>query len=61
MLICVCKYITEKRFKEIVEQGATTVEDLRDKHGISGQCGMCILEVEYALEQALETKEEKPT
>lgn len=41
MYICICKKITDTQIHQEVENGATTLEELSEKLGISTQCGRC--------------------
>lgn len=41
MILCVCKNISEKRYKELKEQGLSTKEAIKQL-GLGTQCGTCV-------------------
>jgi bacterioferritin-associated ferredoxin len=41
MYICICNGITEGDIRTCVEQGASSMADLRRELGVATQCGRC--------------------
>lgn len=41
MYICICKKITDTQIHQEVENGATTLDELSRRLGVSTQCGKC--------------------
>lgn len=41
MYICVCNAVTERQVKQAVKEGACSLRDLRDRLGVTNQCGRC--------------------
>jgi bacterioferritin-associated ferredoxin len=41
MYICICKGITDGQIRRAVNEGATTLTDLRKQLGVASQCGKC--------------------
>lgn len=41
MYVCICKGITDRQIKEAVYSGTTSVKGLRQRLGLSSQCGSC--------------------
>lgn len=42
MFVCICHAITEKDIADAVEQGAGTIQELRDQLNVGNQCGKCV-------------------
>lgn len=41
MYICVCKAVTERQVKQAASEGAGSLRDLRDRLGVTEECGRC--------------------
>lgn len=41
MIVCVCKYVSERQIKACLDAGATTLEDLQIDLGVALCCGKC--------------------
>ncbi len=41
MIVCMCEGLSEREIEAEIDQGATSVRDLRRRCGASGQCGIC--------------------
>ncbi len=41
MYICICKKITDTQIYQEVERGASSVDELSERLGVSSQCGKC--------------------
>lgn len=53
MFICVCKAVSDKRIRQAVAGGATTVRDLSRTTGLGTCCGKCVPAARDLLEQTL--------
>lgn len=53
MYVCVCNSVTESQLEQAVNEGLTTLEDLRDRLHVSRCCGVCEPAVDDCLQQAL--------
>lgn len=42
MFVCICHAITEKNIADAVDQGAGTIQELRDQLNVGTQCGKCV-------------------
>ena len=54
MNVCICKAVTDKQIREAVNQGVSTLGDLRMRLGVAGNCGTCATTAEQLLEESLE-------
>ncbi len=41
MYVCICHEVTERDIKQAVKEGASSVEDLRNKLHVASSCGRC--------------------
>jgi bacterioferritin-associated ferredoxin len=41
MYVCICKGVTLKTIREVVAQGASTVDEVERRCGAGGDCGSC--------------------
>jgi len=41
MYVCICKGITDTQIRAAVEDGASSVRDVRNTLGVGSQCGRC--------------------
>lgn len=41
MYVCLCKGITDGQIIAAMEEGATSIRDVRDQLGVMTQCGKC--------------------
>jgi bacterioferritin-associated ferredoxin len=41
MIVCVCNNVSEKKLRQAVEAGMTTMADLRNKLEVGTCCGKC--------------------
>lgn len=42
MYICVCKAVSDKKIRQLVHEGATSVRELKQCLGVGSQCGKCV-------------------
>jgi bacterioferritin-associated ferredoxin len=53
MYICLCNGVTDHHIVEAVEQGASSLCDLKAKLGIANCCGRCAECAQFILEEQL--------
>lgn len=41
MVVCVCRRINDAAIRRCVDEGATTLRDLRERLGVALECGIC--------------------
>ncbi len=41
MYVCICKGITDSQIRAAVEDGASSLRDVRNTLGVASQCGKC--------------------
>ena len=41
MYVCICKGITDTQIRAAVQDGASSVRDVRNSLGVASQCGKC--------------------
>ncbi len=41
MIVCICQNVSDRTIRQMVEAGATTMPQLRDKLGVGTCCGKC--------------------
>jgi bacterioferritin-associated ferredoxin len=41
MYVCICRQVTDRDIQEAVAKGACRMRDLRERLGVSEQCGKC--------------------
>ena len=56
MYICVCKAVSETRIVRAVNDGATTLKDLRECTGLGTSCGKCVPQAYELLRDTLERR-----
>ena len=44
MYVCICNGITDKQIRRAVEDGAQSLQELREQLGVAGCCGQCATE-----------------
>ena len=52
MYICICKGITDGQIRQAVNEGATTLTDLRKQLGVASQCGKCACQARSVISEA---------
>ncbi len=53
MYVCVCNAITENHIEDAVRNGATRMRDLRERLGVTAECGRCAGCAQECLKSAL--------
>ena len=41
MYVCICKGITDTQIRAAIEDGASSLRDVRNSLGVASQCGKC--------------------
>lgn len=54
MYICVCKAVSDKRIRQLVVEGATSMRELKQCLGVGSQCGKCVPAAQELLTQTLQ-------
>lgn len=42
MIVCMCHWVSDREIQEAIDQGATTVDDVRDDCGVGLSCQACL-------------------
>ncbi|MEM0955500.1 MAG: bacterioferritin-associated ferredoxin [Pseudomonadota bacterium] len=59
MYVCVCKGITDTQIRAAVEDGASSLRDVRTTLGVASQCGKCgVLTRQIVRESLMDNNEE---
>jgi bacterioferritin-associated ferredoxin len=53
MYICICHAVTDSAIDKAVNDGATSFRDLSFATGCGTQCGSCVTQVRYVMNEAL--------
>jgi len=60
MYVCICKGITDTQIRSAVEDGASSLRDVRNTLGVASQCGKCsVLTKEIVRESLLDSNQEQ--
>ena len=54
MYVCLCKGITDTQIRAAVEDGASSLRDVRSTLGVASQCGKCGILTREILREALD-------
>jgi bacterioferritin-associated ferredoxin len=53
MYVCLCKGITDTQIRAAVEDGASSIRDVRNRLGVASQCGKCGILAQEIVREAL--------
>lgn len=53
MYVCLCKGITDTQIRAAVEDGASSIRDVRNTLGVASQCGKCGILAREIVREAL--------
>ena len=42
MIVCMCYWVSDREIQEAIDQGAATVDDVRDHCGVGLSCRACL-------------------
>ncbi|MGE5652091.1 bacterioferritin-associated ferredoxin [Noviherbaspirillum sp. UKPF54] len=57
MIVCVCYNVSERKIREAVDTGMTTMPELRTQLGVGTCCGKCHSCAKTVLRECLEERE----
>ena len=50
MYVCICNAVTDQQIRQAIAEGAESVDQLREKLAVTGNCGHCIESVMECLQ-----------
>ena len=53
MYVCICKGITDTQIRAAVQDGASSLQDVRNSLGVASQCGKCGILTQDILRESL--------
>jgi bacterioferritin-associated ferredoxin len=53
MFVCLCKGVTDTQIKQSIENGATSLRDVRRELGVATKCCKCLPDAIAVIDQAL--------
>ena len=53
MYVCLCKGITDSQIRTAIQDGATSLKDVRNTLGVASQCGKCGMLTRQILRETL--------
>lgn len=53
MYVCICRAVSERRIARAVDEGATTLKELREHTGLGTCCGKCVPQAYQLLRDTL--------
>lgn len=56
MYICLCQPVTDRQIRQAVDEGCSSLRQLRKELGCCGDCGRCAKAAKAVLQEALEEK-----
>ncbi|MBE7437447.1 MAG: (2Fe-2S)-binding protein [Spirochaetales bacterium] len=56
MYVCICQGVNEKTIRSAMEQGATTVGDLKRCAGVGTACGQCLPRLDEMVRSCQESR-----
>jgi bacterioferritin-associated ferredoxin len=54
MYVCICKGITDTQIRAAVEDGASSIREIRSSLGVATQCGKCGILAREIVQQAID-------
>jgi bacterioferritin-associated ferredoxin len=57
MIVCVCHNVSERKIRQAVDEGLTTMPQLREKLAVGTCCGKCHSCAKTVLRECLEERE----
>lgn len=58
MIVCICRNIPERKIRQAVNEGMTTMPQIRDSLGVGTCCGKCHSCAKRVLRECLEENEQ---
>jgi len=59
MYVCLCKGVTDHTIRKAVDQGISSMRELRQEYGVASQCGCCKQCAKEVLGEALAARNER--
>ena len=56
MFVCLCKGVTDTQIQESVQNGASSLKDVRRQLGVATQCCKCLPQARALVDEALANK-----
>lgn len=53
MFVCICNAVTESQIRHAVDEGVTTVAELKTRLGVAARCGSCLQQAGETLHKRL--------
>ncbi len=54
MYVCLCKGITDSQIRAAIQDGASSLKDVRNSLGVASQCGKCGILTREILRESLQ-------
>jgi bacterioferritin-associated ferredoxin len=51
MIVCLCKGLSDKKIRTLIQSGSRSMRDLMSSCQVGGDCGSCIFQVKEMIEQ----------
>lgn len=51
MIVCICKRVSDRQIRQMVDEGASSLRDIRKATGLGTQCGKCVCETRDILRE----------
>lgn len=55
MYVCICKGITDTQIRAAVQEGASSIRDIRNNLGVASQCGKCGIMAREIVRESLDS------
>jgi bacterioferritin-associated ferredoxin len=55
MIVCICENVSDRKIRQAVDAGVTTMPQLRDQLGVGTCCGKCHPHAKQVLRESLES------
>ncbi|MFV0276578.1 MAG: bacterioferritin-associated ferredoxin [Parahaliea sp.] len=55
MYVCICKGITDTQIRAAVQDGASSIREVRNSLGVASQCGKCGILAREIVRESLDT------
>jgi bacterioferritin-associated ferredoxin len=51
VIVCICEGVSDSEIEQLIKNGASSVEDLKQECGAGGKCGGCLWQLVETLER----------
>lgn len=59
MYVCLCKGVTDRTIRQAVDDGVSSMRELRQQFGVAAQCGCCKQCAKEVLGEALTKRQQR--